>query len=59
MVAMVSDSDTEWEEEIVNKPITQEKGSVSIWLILIDTKYLWVSRLVYIITGIITFAGIL
>ncbi len=28
MVAMVSDSDTEWEDEIVNKPITQEKGSL-------------------------------
>ncbi len=28
MVAMVSDSDTEWEEEISNKP-AQEKGSVS------------------------------
>ena len=37
MVAVVSDSDTEWEEDIVNKPITQEKGSVSKRLILLDT----------------------
>ncbi len=44
MVAMVSDSDNEWEEEILNKPITQEKGSLSIRLILIDTTYLLVSQ---------------